>query len=823
MYLPKLPQSKRRNHFSFDRSKQDLYTTTIITVVILISAVLITISKMRGRERQSQFELSRKHQDRRVVILGAGLGGCALAATLCNADPELHVTVVERSRRQVFQGIVPLAHVGHRSYDLNTTGGVDFLTSPVTWNITRRADMVLGEVLKVRPDSQEVIVRVETEGRFANPKGAISNKETENSSPWWRRLTRGSTPITRNSDGTIFLPDGCVSYPYDVLVVASGAQRDLGPLKNSLSIESLDSYRIAVNPGVTRDSLVHLFKGNVLHIKVPPASFVSQIEAIRKKLLPPAIRVSEEELKAVSRVNLEKDDYFPLLATLTEKASTDETHGNAAPTPSITTNSFLKAWCSCKRQTHAAALSSESNPDESPSPNFAPYMHYAARQHESTFVSSTNLIWKFLEDFSKFSFCTLYTIVADAEPMGSAPDSVNKIIRDHWLRMQKKSYRVLRPTSVSNDLENGTMPEKTLAEQRFFFLSHIYPINIDLLKNEVTLYNYAYNALISLPYGLILLDLPVHAPSFIRESGLHRTHYAKEHVPSFLSTGWWHAVASKMANHADHPNALEWMKKVRRMPAVRDCFGDEEGFMDVFPDTLQHCRYENIFALGDAAGLPTMKSYGSTLAQVPVVLHNILQVIHKQKILQRLAEVEMKNELGTSRGGVKSSALALTPHVESQGTPPGGIQIQGNIPEANARYDGYTSFHLAMSIWRAMWPEMKYNRSQIDAFKVFHQAIGTGSRTKKNKGKLPFMGNEDPFWVGSRPLKYCNYHIWDNLAWKDHRGFLNALFYQSFLYEILFFFMLTSGAWYPPGWFFVPRFSPVDGSIEPTRSKFDWL
>ncbi|SHK33309.1 NAD(P)/FAD-dependent oxidoreductase [Rhodothermus profundi] len=51
-----------------------------------------------------------------------------------------------------------------------------------------------------------------------------------------------------------------------------------------------------------------------------------------------------------------------------------------------------------------------------------------------------------------------------------------------------------------------------------------------------------------------------------------------------------------------------------------------DGWVDVDPYTLQHVRYPNIFALGDAAGLPTAKTGAAVRKQAPVVVHNLLQL-----------------------------------------------------------------------------------------------------------------------------------------------------------------------------------------------------
>ncbi len=51
-----------------------------------------------------------------------------------------------------------------------------------------------------------------------------------------------------------------------------------------------------------------------------------------------------------------------------------------------------------------------------------------------------------------------------------------------------------------------------------------------------------------------------------------------------------------------------------------------EGWVDVDKYTLQHVRYPNIFALGDAAGTPNAKTGAAVRKQAPVVVHNLRQL-----------------------------------------------------------------------------------------------------------------------------------------------------------------------------------------------------
>ena len=48
-----------------------------------------------------------------------------------------------------------------------------------------------------------------------------------------------------------------------------------------------------------------------------------------------------------------------------------------------------------------------------------------------------------------------------------------------------------------------------------------------------------------------------------------------------------------------------------------------EGIVDVNPYTLQHKRFENIFAFGDCIGVNTTRTQTAAIHQTPVVQHNL--------------------------------------------------------------------------------------------------------------------------------------------------------------------------------------------------------
>lgn len=63
--------------------------------------------------------------------------------------------------------------------------------------------------------------------------------------------------------------------------------------------------------------------------------------------------------------------------------------------------------------------------------------------------------------------------------------------------------------------------------------------------------------------------------------------------------------------------------------------GPHQGYVDVDIHTLQHRRYANIFALGDAAALPTAKTGAAIRKQAPVLVKNLLAVMRGEELPAR--------------------------------------------------------------------------------------------------------------------------------------------------------------------------------------------
>lgn len=59
---------------------------------------------------------------------------------------------------------------------------------------------------------------------------------------------------------------------------------------------------------------------------------------------------------------------------------------------------------------------------------------------------------------------------------------------------------------------------------------------------------------------------------------------------------------------------------------------DNTGLIDVNPYTLQHSRFENIFAFGDAIKGETTRTMHAAYAQCPVIKHNIIQFMEGREL-----------------------------------------------------------------------------------------------------------------------------------------------------------------------------------------------
>ncbi|MEZ4799515.1 MAG: FAD/NAD(P)-binding oxidoreductase [Flavobacteriales bacterium] len=56
------------------------------------------------------------------------------------------------------------------------------------------------------------------------------------------------------------------------------------------------------------------------------------------------------------------------------------------------------------------------------------------------------------------------------------------------------------------------------------------------------------------------------------------------------------------------------------------------GWVDVDKNTLRHVKYDNIFSLGDASGLPTSKTGAAIRKQAPVCVANVISSLKGESL-----------------------------------------------------------------------------------------------------------------------------------------------------------------------------------------------
>lgn len=76
-----------------------------------------------------------------------------------------------------------------------------------------------------------------------------------------------------------------------------------------------------------------------------------------------------------------------------------------------------------------------------------------------------------------------------------------------------------------------------------------------------------------------------------------------------------------MLHAVPHQSAPDWIKNSPLSTAYTG--GDANGYVDIDKHTLQHVRYPNVFALGDAGSSPNSKTGAAIRKQAPVVVDNI--------------------------------------------------------------------------------------------------------------------------------------------------------------------------------------------------------
>ncbi|MFV0388281.1 MAG: FAD-dependent oxidoreductase [Pyrinomonadaceae bacterium] len=99
---------------------------------------------------------------------------------------------------------------------------------------------------------------------------------------------------------------------------------------------------------------------------------------------------------------------------------------------------------------------------------------------------------------------------------------------------------------------------------------------------------------------------------------------SKEAVFHHMETGDEHIEKYDLLHVTPPMSAPDFLKK--------SGLGNEAGWVEVDKETLQHVRFDNIFALGDSSNIPTSKTGAAIRKQVPVLVSNLVHLSKNQPL-----------------------------------------------------------------------------------------------------------------------------------------------------------------------------------------------
>jgi|SRR5690625_480225 len=207
--------------------------------------------------------------------------------------------------------------------------------------------------------------------------------------------------------------------------------------------------------------------------------------------------------------------------------------------------------------------------------------------------------WESIQNFKGGN--AVFTQAATPLKCGGAPQKIAYLMADYLRRNKmKEDYEIIYPTPGSVILGVEEVAEtlmKVIDRYDIQFGTFYAPVKIDAEKKII------YFKTIT-PEGELQ-----------RKLNYKRIHaHLNEHAQIEIPFDFLHLAPPHVA-----PDAVRNSKLV-----------NEEGWLDVHDNSLQHHTYKNIFGIGDVTGIPNAKSGSAIKAQVPVVVDNILKLYNNQ-------------------------------------------------------------------------------------------------------------------------------------------------------------------------------------------------
>jgi len=191
------------------------------------------------------------------------------------------------------------------------------------------------------------------------------------------------------------------------------------------------------------------------------------------------------------------------------------------------------------------------------------------------YVNST---WETLRNFKGGN--ALFTAPNTPVKCGGAPQKIMYMAEDymrrHGMRDKANVMFTAAGTTIFAIAKYRETLERIVRERHIELRLHHNLIEIRGDRKEAVFERLDTHEFVTIPYEMIHVTPPMGAPDFIKQSPL----------------------------------------------------ADKAGWVDVNKDTMQHVRYPNVFALGDASNLPTSRTGAAIRKQAPVLVRNLIALIN---------------------------------------------------------------------------------------------------------------------------------------------------------------------------------------------------
>ncbi|POB13492.1 FAD/NAD(P)-binding oxidoreductase [Halobacteriovorax sp. DA5] len=188
--------------------------------------------------------------------------------------------------------------------------------------------------------------------------------------------------------------------------------------------------------------------------------------------------------------------------------------------------------------------------------------------------------WKFLQELKNGN--ALFTFPNSPLKCGGAPQKIMYLVEDYVRKHGNRDNVTIEFASPGQAIfgipKYKAALEKIIKERDIKTHFHINLEKLDGENNKAYFRDLQTNELIEKDYSFIHVVPPMSAPDFLKDSDL------------LDSTGW----------------------------------------IDVDKHTLQHKKYSNVFAIGDATNVPTAKTGAAVRKQAPVLVENIVKFINNK-------------------------------------------------------------------------------------------------------------------------------------------------------------------------------------------------